>query len=76
VWARSVAVPGAPSAALSLVGVAWVAWRATRPGGRQGLGAMPVDTLARAAARIARTVDVGPAAADVDALPGGLGGLS
>jgi hypothetical protein len=37
---------------------------------------MPVDTLARAAARFARTVDVGPAASDVDALPGGIGGLS
>jgi len=74
---RPLLVGGAiTSAALSLVGVAWVAWRATRPGGRPALGALPVDTLARAAARIARTVDVGPAAADVDALPGGLGGLS
>ena len=74
---RPLLVGGAiTSAALSLVGVAWVAWRATRPGGLPALGAMPVDTLARAAARLARSVDVGPAASDVDALPGGLGGLS
>ena len=74
---RPLLVGGAiTSAALSLVGVAWVAWRATRPGARTGLGAVPVDTLARAAARLARSVDVGPAPTDVDALPGGLGGLS
>jgi hypothetical protein len=74
---RPLLVGGAiTSAALSLVGVAWVAWRATRPGGRPAHGAMPVDSLARAAVRLARSVDVGPAASDVDALPGGLGGLS
>ena len=74
---RPLLVGGAiTSAALSLVGVAWVAWRATRPGGRPALGASPVNTLARAAARLARTVDVGPTASDVDALPGGFGGLS
>jgi hypothetical protein len=45
---RPLLVGGAiTSAALSLVGVAWVAWRATRPPAR-----------------------------DVDAIPGGLGGLS
>ena len=74
---RPLLVGGAiTSAAISLVGVAWVAWRATRPGGRQALGAMPVDALGRAANRLARSVEVGPAASDVDALPGGLGGLS
>jgi hypothetical protein len=74
---RPLLVGGAiTSAALSLVGVAWVAWRATRPGGRAALGAMPVHTLARAAARLARSVDVGPAASDVDALPSRFGGLS
>lgn len=74
---RPLLVGGAiTSAALSLVGVAWVAWRATRPGGRPALGAMPLDTLARAAGRLARTVDVGPTASDVDALPGRFGGLS
>jgi hypothetical protein len=74
---RPLLVGGAiTSAAISLVGVAWVAWRATRPGGRPGLGEVPVDILARAAARLARTVDVGPAASDVEALPGGVGRLS
>ncbi len=74
---RPLLVGGAiTSAALSLVGVAWVAWRATRPAARQPLGSLPVEVLTRAAARVARSVDVGPAVADVDALPGGLGGLS
>ena len=58
---RPLLVGGAiTSAALSLVGVAWVAWRATRPGGRPALARCPSTRSRRAAARLARSVDVGP----------------
>lgn len=84
---RPLLVGGAiTSAALSLVGVAWVAWRAARPETRDAARAASLDALARATGlartidrsldRFASSVEVGPPTADVDALPGRLGGLS
>jgi hypothetical protein len=85
---RPLLVGGAiTSAALSLVGVAWVAWRATRPETRLAAREASLDALARAAGIAARSIDrsferfagsveVGPPSGDVDVLPGRLGGLS
>jgi hypothetical protein len=80
---RPLLVGGAiTSAAISLVGVAWVAWRATRPETRLAARAASADAITRAASlarsldSIARSVDVGPPGHDVDPVRGSLGGLS
>ena len=79
---RPLLVGGAiTSAAISLVGVAWVAWRATRPETRLAARTASADALIRAAGlarsleSLARSVDVGPAGHDADSVRGGLGGL-
>jgi hypothetical protein len=80
---RPLLVGGAiTSAAISLVGVAWVAWRATRPGTRQAARSASTDAIQRAAGlarsfeSLARSVEVGPPGHDVDTVRGSLGGLS
>ena len=69
---RPLLVGGAlTSAALSIVGVAWVAWRASRPGARTGARGVAASTMARAARTAHARRAAASAALDGAGLTGG-----